>query len=176
MFSRLIQSRWIVAIAGTALALLIIYVLSLPVEQKGANTSLETPSTGDERYTNYRYGFSFVLPKEVALTVTEQGAAAATFVFEHSSRQEGFQVFVVPYAEETISEERFLLDIPSGVRSEEVPFMLSGYPAVSFISEDKSLGKTREIWVLRRGYLYEITAPYDLDFWLGSILETWDFF
>jgi hypothetical protein len=37
------------------------------------------------------------------------------------------------------------------------------------------MGASREIWFLRGGYLYEVTAPQPLDPWLLSIMQTWKF-
>jgi hypothetical protein len=67
------------------------------------------------------------------------------------------------------------MDIPSGVRLQEEQITLAGVPAMAFVSEDAVLGPTREIWFLKDGYLFEITAPVSSEVWMSSILTTWTY-
>ena len=38
-----------------------------------------------------------------------------------------------------------------------------------------SAGDWREVWFIRRGFLYEVTTYKELDSWLADIMRTWKF-
>ena len=44
-----------------------------------------------------------------------------------------------------------------------------------FFSEDVIGNKTREVWFIKDGFLYEISTRAELDTWLAQILSTWRF-
>lgn len=126
-------------------------------------------------YRNTQYGFSFYHTPQSRVTVYDEGGGAATITLENFAKMRGFQVFIVPYAEPTISDARFKQDVPSGVRKNVEPTTLDGVTAVTFNSEDGLLGATREIWVLRGGYLYEITTFSGVGNWFTPIIQSWRF-
>ena len=72
--------------------------------------------TGSVEYYNEQYRFSLFYP--VALTVKEysEGGGATTVTFQDTVNGQGFQIFIVPYSESQVSDERFKKDVPSGVR------------------------------------------------------------
>jgi hypothetical protein len=37
------------------------------------------------------------------------------------------------------------------------------------------MGYTREVWLINNGFLYEVVTYKDLDAWLGTIMQTWEF-
>lgn len=137
--------------------------------------TLPNPPAGYERYTNNKYGFSLAYPKELSVKEFDEGGGAINVSFQNVSSGQGFQIFIVPYAEKTISKEQFLKDAPSGVRKGAKVIHLDGVPAESFYSEQSLLGETKEVWSLHGGYLYEITTYKDLDSWLLGILGGWKF-
>ena len=47
--------------------------------------------------------------------------------------------------------------------------------ALIFFSKNESLGRTREVWFVRNGNLYQLTAYADLDGLIGPVLETLKF-
>src|SRR3989338_5595699 len=76
-----------------------------------------TPPEGYVEYRNERYGFRLFHPPQVAIKEYDEGEGAMTIVFEDKEVARGFQIFVVPYAGTTVTEERFKADVPSGVRT-----------------------------------------------------------
>lgn len=147
------------------------------------NNALEAEALGQKakipaaylKYTNERFGFSFYHTPEGRVTVYEEGDGAATVVLEDFDRVRGMQVFIVPYAESTISDERFYKDVPSGVRENIEEVTLDGVRAVTFTSKDMLLGETREIWAIHNGYLYEITTFAGVAQWFTPIIQSWEF-
>ncbi|MEK7604747.1 MAG: hypothetical protein AAB442_03060 [Patescibacteria group bacterium] len=118
--------------------------------------------------------FEITYPEE--LGVKEYGKAdTSTIVFEDATGDRGFQVFVVPYEGETVSEKRFKMDVPSGVMQEPIQVLIDGVTATAFWSTNTLFGETREVWFIRGGFLYEITTFKDLDPWLAEIMKSWKF-
>lgn len=172
----------ILAVLSALVAAGIVFVLFVSPQTKEAAvqdipriTTEEIAAERDGRYYNERYGFSFALPLGTVAHERKEGPESATVRIEDVKEGRGLQVFITPYHEETISAERFALDVPSGVRTAEEHVLLFGTPAVAFISEDARLGPLREVWVLRNGYLYEISTLLGDEVWLQEVLLTWKF-
>jgi hypothetical protein len=114
-------------------------------------------------YRSARYGFALGYPEVLSVREYDEGGGA------------GFQIFIVPYAEEQVSEARFLKDEPSGVREQAVFGLIDGATASAFYGRDLRLGDTYEVWFVHGGYLYEVTTLKPLDGWLQGIMQTWTF-
>lgn len=141
-----------------------------------STTAVETKSPeGRVVYKNEPYKFSFFYPEEMAVKEFDEGGGASAFIFENAKKGLGFQIFVVPYMGEQVSEERFLRDVPSGIRKNPSDFYIDGVLATSFYSKGLELGETWEVWFIYNGFLYEVTTPKGLDSWLQSIMQTWKF-
>lgn len=131
---------------------------------------------GAKEYRSATYHFSLFYPQELAVSEHPEGGGAATITFQNVEKAEGFQIFIVPYSEAQVSEKRFRQDEPSGIRESLTNIAVDGATGAAFYSENIALGATREVWVVRGGFLYEITTLKPLDAWLGAILQTWKFF
>jgi hypothetical protein len=105
----------------------------------------------------------------------DEGKGAMTITVQDEANVRGLQIFILPYEGDTISEERFRADVPSGTRENVEPAMLGGVEAVTFTSQDPFLGKTREIWLIHDGHLFEITTFRGTSDWFLPILQTWKF-
>ncbi|HVB19749.1 MAG TPA: hypothetical protein VNF51_00460 [Candidatus Paceibacterota bacterium] len=138
-----------------------------------ATVASSTP--GRVEYQNEKYHFSFYHSPESTVQEYDEGGGAETVVLQNLQKVRGFQVFIVPYTQTTISEERFKEDVPSGVRTNVENTTLDGVRAVTFNSYDAVLGNTREIWAIRGGYLYEVTTFSGVANWFDPIIETWRF-
>jgi hypothetical protein len=138
---------------------------------------IEPPTVpeGWRKFENEQYGFSVYMPPELTANVYDEGGGAHTFTFEDADGGKGFQIFVLPYSESTISEERFLKDSPAGVMKEPVDVTIGGVRATAFFGEHMLMGETREVWFLHNNLLYEVTTYKHLDTWLADIMKTWRF-
>jgi hypothetical protein len=105
----------------------------------------------------------------------EDEEGARTVAFEGPSDLEGFQIFVVPYAQSTITPERFRKDDPSRVMKDAKEITVDGAPAKSFYGYNDDMGDTREVWFIRNGYLYEVTTYLGFADELIPILQSWKF-
>lgn len=126
-------------------------------------------------YKNVLFRFSLTYPKNLQVREHDDGTSASTITFESEAGQQGFQIFIVPYTENYITPEQFKKDIPSGVMEEPTDIIIDGARATMFYSQDVVMNKTREVWFIKDGFLYEITTVADLDAWLAQILSTWQF-
>lgn len=153
----------VLVVAGGALAFATLFS---PREGTVVPLALET-------YRNEPYHFEVTpLP---GMTVTEYSGPESSLTVEFvATSSERFRVFVIPYGNPVISERRFAIDLPSGVREELTNIVVDEVPAIMFFSRD-SEGDTREVWALHHGFLYEITTRKEHDLWLAEVMKTWEF-
>lgn len=126
-------------------------------------------------YQNASYHFSLLYPQELEVNEHREGDSAITIIFQNVESGEGFQIFILPYSEAQVSEERFKMDIPSGVRTDVANITVDGVTGAAFHSINAILGETREIWFIHGGWLYEVTTLKPLEAWLGNIMQSWKF-
>ncbi len=131
---------------------------------------------GASRYKNERYGFSFVYPESMAIREFDENGGASTVVFEDIKNGFGFQIYIVPFSGGEVTNERFLQDIPSGVRTDITNVSIDGAVGVAFFSRDVALGETTEVWFIHDGFLFEVTSLKSLESVLSDIISTWQFY
>lgn len=138
------------------------------------------PSKEDEKnnlYTDSQYGFSFQYPKSFTATKFKEGEDGDTILVQQKDGKNGFQIFISWFDEEgPMTKERILQDLPDmKITNAENRVLKNGIPAFLFFSEEASLGETREIWFIKDGYLYQITATKEIDSLVAQIVATWKF-
>lgn len=151
--------------------------VSVALPSENASSALPPapkPPEGMYLYRSLILHFQIVYPDDLVKRVYNDGNTS-TLAFEDAAGEHGFQVFVVPYGGDTVSQERFNLDVPTGVMQDPTPVVIDGVTATAFFSTNASLGDTREVWFIHGGLLYEINARKDLDEWLSHIMATWKF-
>lgn len=149
-------------------------------QEVSSPATLPTPAgrevpPGYKEYLSAQYRFSLLYPEFLAVAEHDEGGGASTLTFENADEAKGFQIFIVPFKGDQITEERFRDDIPSGVRTELKDITIDGATGAAFYSKDAILGDTAEIWFIRDGYLYEANTFKELGPWLGEVLQTWMF-
>jgi hypothetical protein len=98
-----------------------------------------------------------------------------TAAFQKGDGEPGFQIYVAPINGNTITEERFRMDAPSGVRKGERAARIGGAEGVAFYGFEARMGQTYEVWFIKDGLLYEVSTYKELEEWLNEILATWRF-
>jgi len=144
------------------------------------NTYTLEPSKEDEKnnvFVDSQYGFSFEYPKSFTATKFREGENGDTILIQQKDGKNGFQVFIAPFDEEgPLTKERILQDLPDLIiKNAENRVLKNGIPALIFFSQEPSLGETREIWFVKNGYLYQITATKEIDSLVAQIVATWKF-
>ncbi|MDP2704971.1 MAG: hypothetical protein Q8O71_01060 [bacterium] len=127
-------------------------------------------------YTNEQYDFSFRYPQGLIFEEFEEKNGAHTIVFQKPDDvKTSFQIYITPYEESTITGDRILYDASGPVTDLKEENIREDFLAATFISEAPILGKTREIWWLHGGYLFEVTTYASLDTWIRDIIKTVEF-
>ena len=72
-----------------------------------------------------------------------------------------------------LETEKFKKDLPSGIVKDPADILIDGTKAVMFLSKNAMIGDTREVWFIKNGFLFEVVTYRDLDAWLSSIMQTW---
>lgn len=134
------------------------------------------PPAGFVEYQSGR-GVAFYYPEGATVKEIDEGAGAYSLIIEDLKNERGFQVYVIPYREQKITDERFYADVPSGVRTDVAPRTvgLDKIEAVTFVSSDLHLGETREVWFIHAGRLYEVTTFKNVGPWFETTLASWRF-
>ena len=126
-------------------------------------------------------------PRHLTVDTFSEPNDSATLVFREEDKNKpekerlGFQIFITPFGEEeTITPERIQKDLPFAVVEDPQQVIINPeasaeeeIQALLFWSNDPDIGRTREVWFTKNGYLYEITTYADLNEWLPLILSTW---
>ena len=126
-------------------------------------------------YENTAFHFGLFFPDNLHATEYNEQGGALTASFQDPVTNEGFQVYVTPYAGKQIDTARLKLDEPSGVYLQPTDVIIDGTSATTFFSTNAIMGDTREVWFIKNGFLYEVTTYKELDTWLADILRTWKF-
>ncbi|OGD25762.1 hypothetical protein A2819_02315 [Candidatus Azambacteria bacterium RIFCSPHIGHO2_01_FULL_40_24] len=140
----------------------------------------QAPSSNNQ-YKNDQFGFSFGYPEGFNISDFDDGGGKIILVKNVGSSvsnnsDNGFQIFIAAFDEPgPITKERILKDIPDMVISNEKEILVGGERALSFTSKDELGGETREIWIARGGYLYQITGYKNFEKELLEIMGTWKF-
>ncbi len=140
-----------------------------------------------ETYTSPDYGFSFKYPKGFNATELSDDNGDTVLVQQSASDQKsyeveprkGFQVYITPFDEaEPLTAARILEDLPASEVIDPKDVLIGEgktINAVIFLSTNPSFGKTREVWFIREGFLYQVTTYEGQDDFIGPILETFTF-
>jgi hypothetical protein len=100
---------------------------------------------------------------------------ALTVEFQKEAGDPGFQIYVAPITGNRITEERFRMDEPSGVRRDDKEASVDGAPGIAFHGFDPRIGQTYEVWFIKDNLLYEVVTYKQLEAWLNDILSAWRF-
>jgi len=142
---------------------------------EGAVPETKSVTEGWRSYENKAYNFALLYPQELSVREYKEQGGAMSATFENPATREGFQIYVTPYGAMEVTKERFRLDAPSGVMEEPTDVLIDGVPGTIFWSKNSIMGDTREVWFINGGFLYEVVTYKQLDEWLGTIMQTWQF-
>jgi hypothetical protein len=190
------QAVLLFAVAGVALLGVVIFSEG----EQASNDSLEEVATlftspeeagefnvtvlpeGWSFYENKKYNFTLGVPGTLKMQDYSEGGGAHTFTFQDKQSRDGFQIFIVPYTESQITDERFRKDVPSGVFEQPTDIYIDGVQATMFLSTNAAMGPTVEVWFIYpepgrgvQSYLYEVTTYRDLLSLLSEVMQTWRF-
>lgn len=129
-------------------------------------------------YESEGYGFALDYPRGLVVKEFDEGRGSYTVVFQKPDEYLGFQVYITQNVGNTITGATIQRDVPSGVVNDlkEEDLIINGgrtkVRAATFWSESPLAGKTREIWMLHNGFIFEFTAYAGADDLLRGVLQT----
>lgn len=171
--SRIYRAIVIVIACVVLLSLTWLFVLKFEIARGTSNTT----STPTHIYSNPALGFSVSIPASLVVQSYNEGQGDITLAFEDPDAisPTGFQIFVMPYPRSDIPAARIADDTGGTGTDTRQSTIGNDIPALAFWSNDKQLGKLREVWFTHAGHLYEITTYAPLAEWMTTILQTWRF-
>ena len=139
---------------------------------------LSAASDDGVRYRSESYGFSFTLPP--GFTVGEFDESGGRVVLAQSASGEGaFQVYITGWDDpaEALTPERIRRDLPDLEMSNLDRLSMDGGErhALTFVSEDPSFGRTREVWFIYDRHLYQVMTYVEAQDFLAEVLKGWRF-
>ncbi|MBI2024264.1 hypothetical protein HYT00_02670 [Candidatus Giovannonibacteria bacterium] len=152
---------------------------------EGNQSKEEYPFTNPEfkeRYEDPENKFFVDYPEDYTVNEMDNGDNIKTIVFEKKNSGqpageagESFQIFSMPFDEESISVERILIDSPDMVIKDPQEITIAGGPALLFFSTDPDVGDVRELWFVRDDHLYQASTFAAYDELLSKIMKTFTF-
>lgn len=131
---------------------------------------------GSVEYRNQHYRFAVTVPEEFSVNELAEAGGSRTITFEDEDGERGFQVFVLPYADDQVTQSRIQKDTHGTAKGAPQEIVVgNGIRALTFESSDPRLGHLREVWILQGGFLYEVTSYKAVDDWLAELLKSWRF-
>jgi len=139
----------------------------------------ETQETlpGWEGYAHPSLPFAFAHSKELVSNTFQDGESEIVLLQGPDPNQE-IQIVARAFDEPgPLTVERIQRDVPEMVIDEPQNVLIGSaqIPALLFWSTDNSAGRTREVWFVQGGYLYQVTTKAENDELLAGIMETWTF-
>lgn len=130
-------------------------------------------------YFSEKLGFSFNYPEGFNVSGFAEGEIGYTILAQKAGSRESFQIFVLDFDEPgPITPPRIEKDIPDMVMESPQDVLVGtgkNIRALVFFSRNESLGRTREVWFVQNGRLFQLTAYADMDNIIGPVLETLKF-
>lgn len=147
-----------------------------PEQAKENNRIINEPLKEAEVYRNLDPLFSFSYPKGLKVGEFEEGESGQTILIQKPGTKIGIQIYYSPFDEDvTLTADRIKKDLPDTKMDSVETWNVGALQAVSFVSENSSFGKTREVWFVYDKNLYQITTYFELSDFLKQILATWKF-
>ena len=131
-------------------------------------------------YVHLNLPFSFGYPNGMTVTALDGENGDQIILIQGQESGDEFQISIRPFDEPgPLTPERIKRDLPS-LYIEEPQQALIGpekdIPALIFLSQDPVIGKTREVWFVHGGYLYQLSGYADFDPTIARIMGTWRFY
>lgn len=131
-----------------------------------------------ETYSYSEYGFSFKYPRDFTVGAIV-GDGHQTILVQNLTKKIGVQILITPFdgKDIDITPEIVQQDIPD-IKINDAQEILIGEnrKGLAFLSDNKAFGgKSREVWFVYKGNLYQISTYAEFDEFLKGLFTTWQF-
>ncbi|OHA17848.1 MAG: hypothetical protein A2664_00080 [Candidatus Taylorbacteria bacterium RIFCSPHIGHO2_01_FULL_46_22b] len=132
-----------------------------------------------ENYNNPTYNFSFKHPKDFSVSSVSSGDGGDAILVQNLAKNIGVQILVTPFdgGDVDITAEVIQGDIPDmKILDPQEVLVGNNRKGLAFMSDNEAFGgKSREVWFVYGGYLYQISTYADFDEFLKGLFSTWEF-
>ena len=97
-------------------------------------STTQDAARGLRKYQNTAFHFSLLYPQNLQLQEYKEPGDGLTVTFQDAAAQQEVQVFVTPYGDAQITDARFKLDDPSGVKIDPTNIVVDGAKGMEFFS------------------------------------------
>lgn len=125
-------------------------------------------------YTHPLFGFTFSLNEKFSTGTFTEGEGEMLLVKLEGEQNRQTQIYVTEFSEKgPLTAQKISQDLPGMVMENPIDVMVDGEPAVAFISKSDSGEKTREVWLVHSGHLYQISSLTTSEKMASDILTSW---
>ncbi len=150
------------------------------IKSEATKESLKEISTYQytENYSNSDYGFGFKYPKNFSVTEAP-GERGDIIVISDDLKKIGVQLLISPFEGEDIdmTVAEIKLEIPDITITEPQELLVgTSRKGLAFFSDNEDFGgKSREVWFVYKGNIYQISTYAEQDDFLKGLFGTWQF-
>ncbi len=125
-------------------------------------------------YTHPVLGFTFSLSKNFSVGTFPEGEGEMVLVKSIGGKTSEAQIYITEFDEPgPLTKQRILKDQPDLGLQNAADIAVDGEPGVAFESETDG-SKTREVWLVHSGHLYQISAKLEDQQLVSDILSNWN--
>ena len=130
----------------------------------------------EDIFVNEKPNFSFQKPKGFTVGEVDEGEGSKSIIVQNKNTGLGFQIFTSPFDEDipVLTEDRIKQDLPALIIDKPQKIQVSGSEGLAFVSQNQSFGKSREVWFVYNGFLYQMSTYIESELLLQKVLETFE--
>jgi len=135
-------------------------------------------SDDNPEYKDKNNRFSFNYPKDFTVGYFGDTESGETVLVQRSGEKVGFQIFITQFDEPAsgLTVERIKKEIPDLEVNNPEPVNWEGeIIGLSFTGSNSFSDQGRDIWIVKNGYLYQMTTYLSEQKLLQQVLSTWKF-
>ena len=130
----------------------------------------------EDIFVNEKPNFSFQKPKGFTVGEVDEGEGSKSIIVQNKNTGLGFQIYTSPFDEDitVLTEDRIKQDLPALIIDKPQKIQVSGSEGLAFVSQNQSFGKSREVWFVYNGFLYQMSTYIESELLLQKVLETFE--
>lgn len=132
-----------------------------------------------QTYTHPTLGFSFKHPDTFSVSTIPNDDGSEAIIVQNITTNIGVQILVTSFEGEDIdlTPDIIKTDIPDlAVKDAQEVLIGENRKGLAFLSDNEAFGgKSREVWFVFRGNLFQISTYAELDPFLRGLFGTWQF-
>ena len=178
----------IALLIATAIAVIFLLPKLSPVnDQEGrvsqdgvTGGSIVISNDGGKIYEDTDYGFSFFYPENFSVGAFSDEEGTKTILVQNAEEGVGVQIFISAFDEDIVlNADRIKKELPDIAMSDVKNIVLGGLAskydvqAVSFKTGTAGADESREVWLVAKGNLYQISIPIQSEKLISDIITTW---